>query len=253
MSDLQPYLPETEAMRMKIQDLRQRVEQTYLEMGGLLRRVYDGCLFKEWGYENFRSYIEAELGYKERKAYYLMEVQKTLQETLHLAPETIAKVEWTKARMLVPLVEKSGVGASEMETWIEDATHISAKQLQAKVQDRIYPGGKPTQAGAAEESVEKEVLTVFRAGLFAGQMKTVEAALEKAKGMADSDKTGYLLECICTAFLADGTNKNALLSRIFHSIQTAYGVYLIALDKSKTRIIFGGETMDELASKEDPS
>ena len=70
-------------------------------------------------------------------------------------------------------------------------------------------------------------------------------ALTIAGEMANSDKSGHLLDLICTEFLAtNGQVSN--LDEYLAKVERITGMTLIAYSKADEGIVFGGDSLDEI-------
>jgi hypothetical protein len=90
-------------------------------------------------------------------------------------------------------------------------------------------------------------------GLFLDQFENWERALETARQISGSDKTGNCLDLICTEFNAQYAGKHPpksqALKRYIAMIERAFGVRIIALNPDSDEILAGKDTAKELGVK----
>jgi hypothetical protein len=241
---------ESKKIRTRVLKLRDDLAVGYFEMGRLLFRVSKDHTYRHWNgpdgkpYENFKDYVEKEVEFKFRKARYLVSIWRWLAEDLD-NPEITEKVlqlGWTKAAMLVGLVN-----AKNVDKWIEKARGMGIKELsdarrmalEAASEARrpthnVTPTSVPkttltgepsvqgetlslplpvSDASEQEETVgvdplskeeEKEVRTRWTILLNEEQRQNVESATDTAGLMAEvaNDGKGFLLDFVATSFLA---------------------------------------------------
>lgn len=114
------------------------------------------------------------------------------------------------------------------------------------------PAPAPPQEPAVPSATDKPQFKHFR--LFDDQVKIVDAALNRAAQVAESDKTGHLLTLICTDFLATndflaGGTENFMKFMIKY--EELLGLKLVAIDPKVNEVVFGLSALEALADKDD--
>jgi len=147
----------------------------------------------------------------------------------------------SSAKELAPLVKSGILTEKNSEEWLEKAKQKPVHQLAEEARAAKANGG----AGKVE--VEK----VFRVtyGLYEAQYDNLMRALDIAKGLAQSDKSGHLIDLICTEFLAQygakHPNRKRAIQRYAKMLERAYGVKLIIVDDSDS-IVHGKKLAAQL-------
>lgn len=184
---------ESDAVRIRVIQLRDEMSDSYFEMGRLLHRVSKGGLYTQWcrpdgqRYDSFREYIEHEVDFAFRKAKHLMSIWWWFAEELKdpTLADKVKEIGWTKAAVLVGVVDKKNADA-----WIEKAKGLPVKELESEARmalekaDRKRPSRPTSKSGvgdsepAVEHSLDEEVLE---------QPEVVDAApelaIEESKGV----------------------------------------------------------------------
>lgn len=119
-------------LRMRVLKLRDEMGESYFEMGRLLHRINKEGLYTHWRgpddtpYQTFAEYVEHEVDFAFRKAKYLMSIWWWFAEELgdRVVMEKIKQVGWTKAAMLVGVVDSKNVDA-----WLSKAKALGVKEL----------------------------------------------------------------------------------------------------------------------------
>lgn len=223
-------------VRKRIADLKKLVEDSYLELGQLLYEVFYGGYWKEWDYENFKLYVMDELGFHERKAQYLINIYKNLVIEAEVEPEQLESIGWSKAKEISRVADKDNV-----EEWVEKAKESTVTELTNEVREAKAKDGSAGTDGVVERSHRLSFT------LFDGQNDNVESALKIAAKIAESEKRGHLLDCICTSFQANvleerGTSKRVSeMMRVVESLERTFGVKIIVVDPKKKKPIYGEE------------
>lgn len=207
--------------------LKQTVDISYLYLGKLLYVIKVRKLHEGWGFDEFQDYVASELGFKYRKAVYLISIWKRLIIDLGLKDTDIKGLPWTKLVELIGVVKNK----DDFEEWKEEAKKLTVSELKSRV--------KEVKSGEACEVPTKVTL-----GLFEDQKKNFDLAVKNAKKLTKSDKLGHNLDCICLEFNATRgkTNKESLMT-LLASTERVYDIKLIAVTNAGT--VFHGEGLLE--------
>lgn len=223
-------------VRGRIAELKKIVEDSYLELGGLLFEVFHGGYWGEWGYESFRQYVSDELGFHERKGQYLMNIHKRLVIEAKANSESLEGIGWSKAKEIATVATEKNV-----DKWVEKAKGSTVTELVTEV--------RKAKAESGEANTDGKIERAFRLSftLFESQNENVEAALAMAAKIAESEKRGHLLDCICTSFQASvlqekgESRRTSELMRVVESLERVFGVRIIVVDPKKDKPIYGEE------------
>lgn len=240
-----------EDVRRKILALRDRSESDAWELGVVLEEAYTNDLYRSWGFDSWKEYVEQELDIHIRKAQYLVKIQKWFTRMTPAIQKWVRELGWTKARMLMPVVDQSN--AAEWRNRVAGKTVEQIKKMVSADRDGSSEPGSDTGDGGDGEIQEKARRRSF--SLFPDQDEIVTKAIEKASEVADSDKEGHLVTLICVDYLANSTD---VFSRdeFLKSIEKNLGLRIIAMvpseEEEQDKIVYG---YDYLHSEEvdDPS
>jgi hypothetical protein len=229
----------------EIRVVRHRMEEGYFQLAALLHKVWNGLLYQKWGFKTFDQFVEDELGFKKRKAQYLISIHQYVEKTItdDKVRAQLVEVGWTKVKELVGVIDDSNA-----EKWIENARKMNVLEVveAAKEALRIKAGANdaPTDTDDSGSGPKKPTGTVKRMslGLYPEQKQNLDAALQLAGEIAHSDKQGHLLDLMATSFLA--TNVDRSTETLFKHVERSMGVRLIAIDNETSKIVYGDETVD---------
>jgi len=189
---------------------RQKMDATYLDAGAALKAVSDNRLFREWGFKTFEDYVEQELCWKPRKAYYLLEVARFYSTVAIVPKPDLLAVGFSKSIILMDAIKAT---PAEWEMWFARALKMSVRELQAAVDEAVGDGDAGDGSGEPNGSSIVETLHSLGFKLYDGQKAVVEQALEIAETMTTniglhSDKRGHLLTMVCLEFVANHPPKD---------------------------------------------
>jgi hypothetical protein len=229
--------------RQKVLDLRNKVEESYWELSKTLNDVYQGSYYIPWGYSSWKEYVENELQFALRKAQYLVSIQDWFGK---MKPEVKAWVQslgWTKAKELIGIVTDEN--AAEWKARLEGLTYA---ELVAELKGGKGGGDETPIDGSTERPAAPEKAAKKAFALFPEQASNVEAALTKAKALANTDKEGHALDLICSDFLATNASDDDLFG-VLRRLEKSSGLRLVAYDKSADAVVFGSDLLDEIAGE----
>ena len=190
-----------------------------LVAGELLYEVAHNEYWKDWEFESFAEYCEAELNMRDRKAKYLISIYDKFVIELNLPTEILLDLQWSKAKELVSVITE--------DNWadlISDLHEMTVKEVKSKVKE-MKGVPKITDDSKSSEDISERV--VFN--LSKEQAENISTALGLAGTMCGSDKTGNQLDLICSDFLASSAGEGlagAIDKLDFHikSLSRTFGV-----------------------------
>lgn len=227
----------------KLKEAVNRFHQDQMEIAFMLRDIAEGqCddgkkFYEAYGYEDFRSFCEGELGMGERKGYYLLSVvRETMKSSLD--EEKVRKLEWTKASVLAEASKKHVMTESNADEWYTKAASSSYRDLRDSLDTELKKRGKT--ATQKKTSKTGEDIFVVNIGLFQDQYENWQLALQKAKVMTDSTSEPHLIDTIASCFLSESYDtKRDSLQTICERVERAFGVKLVAVDPESQDILHG--------------
>ena len=167
--------------------------------------IYEGDLFKSWGFEKFDDYCEQELGLG-RERYWWVQMGQTIRAK-NITKERIGDMGWTKFKEIVSIIGEKTTD-KQIDKYLakaQDMTYEETKDFVREERSRIEktPGAK-----------QKKVTLSFK--LINDQADTIETALTTASDLIglEQENLGVALEYICADFLANRNESAAHVAKI---------------------------------------
>ena len=164
----------------RIVRLKNRLDECYYELGGLLREIFHQQYYLELGYDHFKDYLQETLEFGARKAFYLMAIWEKVNE-LNIPPKKLRRIGWTKIKEVVRVATPE-----DLTVWLGRAEQLTTQELQALIR------------GNNDEEAAKPFTVYF----YQAQREVFERALELAGLMTGSESKGFQAEMIAAEFLA---------------------------------------------------
>ena len=226
----------------KLVFLKDSIDESYFEMGGLLHKIRNDHFYLDYGYKDFTSFVEEGIQYNMRKVQYLMRVYQYFG--IQLRDEEIirkiAPLGWSKAKELVGVIDPSNA-----DEWVRIAANNTISELKTLIAKH-----EAAKKGIPEEDVIPTPKTmVFN--LYAEQHANVQDALRIASEISGSTKPSELLSLVSMEYvannsgvdLADPTKKAGVVKSMLKNLEISMNVKLVALD-NKNDIIYGKEYVE---------
>lgn len=236
-------------IRQRVIDARRQTDSAYWELSEALFEVYQNSFYVNWGYQSWAQYVDNELQVAPRKAAYLVAIQESFGKLSDGVKDWVKELGWSKSKELVGLVTNDNV--DDMKELVDGKT---LREITEIAKDLKNGGnGKLDETNGDDDDIEtidvepvvKEQTFTHKFTLFEEQHENVNQALTVAGEMANSDKSGHLLDLICTEFLAtNGQVSN--LDEYLAKVERITGMTLIAYSKADEGIVFGGDSLDEI-------
>jgi hypothetical protein len=232
-------------------------------------------LFEKWGFKSFAEYAEKDVGMLKRSAenmryaYFWFEIDQHLPREVK---EEIKQLGRSKVYLLAGVARED-----DIMTWLSKAKQLTHDELKKTIKltkalkanknaaegdvdysDNDFAGSKRGTAGEGEDSDEPTPAPVpdqmhqFHTSLYKGQWDTVQMAMDRAKGMSNSDKIGHNLELICTDFLSSndfGKTKDFDTKQYISKMEKMLGMKLIAVDLKAGKPVYGGDFLWKLVQE----
>ena len=182
--------------------LKDKVETAYYDLGIKLLKIKKEQLWKLCDYSSFDRYVTDRLGFKTRKAAYIISNSKKVHE-LGIDKKDAEEIGWSKLKEVARLDNKS-----EAVDMVEKAKNLSVKELKELISDNKLP--KVTiEDRELNDSPEEQHKKFF--SLFTPQLKLVDSAIDHVIGSGDTEKEGQALSIICQTFLANSDGVSDLI------------------------------------------
>ena len=230
----------SEQMLERLLDLRNSIDETYFEMGGLFRKILDNKIYLEFGFTDWRSFVEEKLGYGIRKTQYLMQIYHYFAVEV-ADEETIRKISplgWSKCKELVGVVDPKNV-----DDWVKQCINLTVTEVSQKAAE-FFAEKKGLPAEAAEKSAR---MVSFK--LYEAQADNVEDAIKLAGEVSGSDVRSNNLSLVALDYLShnaglvatDPVIKAGMVKNSLKALELSLGMKLIAIEKSTDQVVFGQE------------
>jgi len=200
-----------EIVRAEIHEVNRQVEAEYLTLAQLLNEAYHREYFIEWGFEDWRSYTEDELGVQYRKAMYFVDVWDVVKK-LNLPTAQVEKLGWTKMKDLTRVMTEKNA-----KDWLEKAKKMTTREITEEVRDtRKRETGKAT----GPETIKLSLIMGEDEG------NIILDAIAESKKLCDSENEVVALGLVCQDWLEmkGAEPKRATLEAHCRLLKKVYGV-----------------------------
>lgn len=216
-------------------------------------QMTDATTKKDRAYESFDEYVEKEVPFGRRKAFYLIAIYEKFVVELAIPVDVLREVEWSKAKEVVSIINEKNwkdllailpkMTVKDVIEMVQEVKGESAKTTATTAAKPAKGETVETTTVAGEEGEEEMVEMTFK--LFKAQAENIETALKVAAFETGSDKAGHHLDMICTDFIAgraspeSGDRVDAICGRLDVIIQRLERTFGVKLEVS------GATTMPE--------
>lgn len=166
------------------------VGMNYFRLGGILDAIYRNKWWEQ-SHESFESLVEAEFGFRKRKAAYLISTYTNLVNS-EVPWATLQHLPWSKIRLLAIVLTQENA-----DEWVARAEKLNSQELAEAIAE-----SKSGSMDSNESEVESEPVASRTFKGHADQMETIDLAVEKAMGECDTEFKTVALEAICMNYLS---------------------------------------------------
>jgi hypothetical protein len=241
-------------LRKRVRNAKSQIDLTRWELSEALYKISKEKMHIHWGYTDWKTYVQAEVGINDRTTQYYMQIYQyfTLDfdqnKPLPNAKkkkiiESVRGLHWTKSKCLVDLCDTDKNSEEAIWNWIDKAKTLPGSELEAQTKKALHKEKKGTKVSA-------EAMKTVSFKLAKDQLEAVDTALEEAGERAESQKKGHLLALICQDYVATtmaqtvkGGNKKF---SYFNRLASMMGVHMICVDKETGEIVHGAKVYDQL-------
>lgn len=186
--------PPPKDIRKRLKQLVEETERNWFEFAQLAAEAYDTEMYKAWGYTDFMTYCQQELGFTSSSSYRMamwrVQMGRTIKE-LGLKEGQVAKLGWTKFKELSGLLNKD-MTSDEVKDMLLQAQGMSFREVQDYV--------KKTRL-----STEGREATTFRTFTFKNvpndQGALIDQAIRDAMELIGTQDPTAAFEYICTEWM----------------------------------------------------
>lgn len=231
-------------IRAQVLDLLDKSDQDAWALAAALVQVNREGLYHGWGFTSWREYVEKELDFHIRKAQQLIKTEEWLCTLPKNVQAWFRSLTYTKARLLTNIVTPEN--AKEWQVKIEGRTVMEIDKIlhDDAVEKREDPEGAGADAGTERQPKLGFVVSPPQR---ANIMRALEVCAKAAGCDTTKDRMGYLLDLICTEYLA--TNGFlATVQEYLANVEAVIGLQLVAYDQKKDEIVYGGDNLDAMGA-----
>jgi len=158
--------PEDRDLRSENINLMHDIGKNWYRLSRNLTETYDSEIYRTWGYNSFREYVEAELTDIEyRIAVYRVQTGRAINH-LGLGEEVVSELGWSKFKELIGIVDDS-MTQKDVLSMIEeckDKTYLKVKEYVQEIKNKRL-GGELIKRVVLKFDVPEEVATAINAVL----------------------------------------------------------------------------------------
>ena len=166
----------------RLLELEERHEKTFFEIGGVLSAIQKRKWFDPFA--SLDEWVEKNTALSRSKARALIQIYNSVV-TSGVKWAKVKHLGWTKLNAIAKLLD-----ASNADHWIEVASNHGRAEIKQLVQEHL--------AGSAGRKPEGSTATRVKTFKFRDdQIKTVQAAIDTAKKIADAEDDSAALAVIC--------------------------------------------------------
>lgn len=221
-----------QACKERIEGSITKITTAFFDLATGLEEAYRNDYAGEWGYDNFRHYVEGRLDMKYRRAMYLVECGKAIKQ-LQLGRDQVAKIGWTRFKEIAPIVQEK---PEDAERYLDMAESMSTRELQEELRNEVQTtDGRGATAPAMRMSLKFE----------GPVMNTMNDALATAATEIGTEDVHACLQHITAEWLLTkgAASEMSTLEDWMAHLEKIYGVSLTKVEKD--------ESIDELLDSAD--
>jgi len=183
--------PRHEYVVLRLNQLKTSINDSFLEMAGLLVETSAENHWRDCGFECFADFVETTVGMKYRTARYLMTVHETFVSRLNVPRPMLMEIGWTKLKEIAKVSD-----ADNVNEWLETARNNRTSALIQIVRQQT-----------TTETVEE--YSTLSIGCFQQEKVTIQTALDLAQLESESDRPGHNMAMICADYAAGARARQA--------------------------------------------
>lgn len=173
----------SEIVLNKLSELSKRVVDDFCEIAELLHETWEFNYHKIWGYDSFQDCTEQKFDIKGRKAFFLVQIAKTVKK-LGINWGEIKEVGWRKMAVVGPILN-----SDNKEKWIEEAKELPLAHLSERVKAERH-GREPSDTPPVRMTIQVDE----------DEQTIINSAIEYVKRMEGGISNSKALVKICYDF-----------------------------------------------------
>ena len=124
-----PRAERSHTVRKILQQAARTEDRLQLRMAELLFEAQQGRYWRDWGFDSFKGFVEAECRFGHRKAQQLVEVYRKFVVELGVPPERMRRLEWSKAALAAGVIRNDN-----RDEFLQDLERLSYRDLKERVE-----------------------------------------------------------------------------------------------------------------------
>ncbi len=144
-----------EERRQALATMREKMEEHFVELGQLLTEMKKEQVYRIYGYDNFKDFVEDEFNLAGSLVSRLVNNYKYYVGQLNLDEESLVNIGLDKLNVLRPVLKKSN--PLEQEQWLQKAREEKTTLLKEKIKDLKEKKEKSMKDVLTEQFLEKLV------------------------------------------------------------------------------------------------
>lgn len=227
-------------LRERVSKLREKIDNNSIELCKYLWTIYRKGFFRDWGFQNFREYVDKEVTFKIGKAMSYVRIWDALQQNEDMAQKVLS-VGWAKARELISVVTEENV-----EQWVDKAKHLNLEGVIKEVRaerNRLVPDDEKQALENAEEAegtamdiTRKSVNLQFKIADYHTYCQALDKVKSEHAGLSNAEITAL----ICADFIGsnnhDGRGAQWVLQFI-KKYERPFGIKITVTDAKTGQVI----------------
>jgi hypothetical protein len=171
------------------------IQQNWDTFSRVMYRIYRDEEFKDWGFANFKDYVESELAFKYKSAMWRVTVGEALEQH-NISQDEVASIGFSKFAFITPKLHKD-MKRKDIMSLLNKAKDMTVRE----VKDFVESSSDVTKV------VGKKSTLTFN--FTNEQIAVVNAALDEGKELSASDSPSIAFEYISTEWLMNHHPKKA--------------------------------------------
>ena len=139
--------------------MREKMEEHFVELGQLLSEMKREQVFRIYGYDNFKDFVEDEFNLAGSLVNKLVSNYKYYVGHLNLDEASLVKIGLDKLNVLRPVLKKAN--QLEQEHWLQEAEQEKTTVLKEKIKDLKEKNKKMTMKDVFTEQFLERMVTHF--------------------------------------------------------------------------------------------
>ena len=148
-----------EERRVALSAMREKMEEHFVELGQLLSEMKKEQVFRIYGYENFKDFVEDEFNLAGSLVNRLVSNYKYYVGQLNLDEDSLVKIGLDKLNALRPVLKKAN--PLEQEHWLQEAQTEKSTVLKEKIKDLKEKNKQKTMKDVFTEQFLERFVTHF--------------------------------------------------------------------------------------------